>query len=92
MFANFLLGQLRVDSRARKTLGRIPLDLIARHAINEHGQITPAEKKSNDRGMKDCGKILSRYPVDPTNPAAGHVLVITSDNWQETLVSLETWP
>lgn len=89
MFSNFLLGTLRVDSEVRDMLGRVPLDLIARHAINEHGCLTASEAKKNLRGMKDCGQIMSRYVADPTDPNSPHVLVVTSDNWTETTVTLE---
>ena len=40
MQANFLLGALAITPQAQLILKRIPLDLIARHAVNEHGLIT----------------------------------------------------
>lgn len=89
MISHFLLGQLKIDDAATKKLGRCPLDLIARHAINEHGKITPDELADNMRSLKDCGAIKSRYMVDPTNPAAGFVIVETSESWAETTVTLE---
>ncbi len=89
MYANFLLGELRVSDDAREALGRTPLDLIARHAMNEHGRITAAEAQSNARSMQDLGEIISRYCVDPTNAKRGCVLVTTSPNWLDTSVELE---
>ena len=89
MISHFLLGQLKIDTRVSNKLGRCPLDLIARHAVNEHGKITPDELADNMRSLKDCGVIKSRYMVDPTNPAAGFVIVETSESWAETTVTLE---
>jgi hypothetical protein len=40
MQTNFLLGTLQLTPEARMTLKRLPYDLVARHAINEHGLIT----------------------------------------------------
>lgn len=48
MYANFLLGNLRVTEPAKIKLKRIPLDLIARHAVNDHGNITAREAKCNE--------------------------------------------
>lgn len=90
MYSTFLLGKLHVSELARNALGRMPLDLIARHAINEHGDITPREAKRNVRSMNDAGEIISRYLIDPTNPRLGHVLVITNETWSDTSVKLES--
>lgn len=90
MYANFLLGELHCSDAVCAALGRTPLDLVARHAVNEHGQITPRENMKNQRAMKEVGEILSRYMVDPTNPRLGHVLVITSECWSDTHVKLES--
>ncbi len=90
MYAAFLLGDLHVSEQAASALKRVPLDLIARHAVNEHGHITVREARRNEKAMKDAGEILSRYLIDPTNPKLGHVLVITSETWNETNVKLET--
>ncbi len=89
MLCHFLLGQLKIESRVSKKLGRCPLDLIARHAINEHGKITPDEMAENLRAVKECGTIKSRYMVDPTDPTAGFVLVTTDEGWAHTTVTLE---
>ena len=89
MYANFLLGSLSVTEAAQVKLGRTPMDLIARHAINDHGQITARENKRNQLAMKTTGEIISRYAIDPTDPAQGFVLVITHETWIDTLVKLE---
>ncbi len=89
MFANFLLGHLRVTEAAKIKLKRLPLDLIARHAVNDHGNITPREAKRNELAMRRTGEILSRYPIDPTDPKQGSVVVITHETWDDTVVCLE---
>jgi hypothetical protein len=90
MQSNFLLGTLRITEGAKMVLKRIPYDLIARHAINEHGVITHREARRNELAMKVVGEITSRYRADPTDPGQGHVLIITHKSWDETLVKLET--
>ena len=89
MHANFLLGVLSISENAQLKLKRIPFDLIARHAVNEHGKLTRREKHRNDIGMKTIGEITSRYAVDPTDQSQGNVLVVTSRAWNETVVKLE---
>jgi len=90
MYSNFLLGTLRVSRAAKVKLKRIPYDLIARHAVNEHGNISNDETIANLAAMKTVGAIMSRYPADPTDRAKGNVVVITRASWDETLVRLET--
>ena len=92
MYANFLLGHLRVTEAAKIKLKRLPLDLIARHAINDHGNITPREAKRNELAMKRTGTILSRYRIDPADPSQGSVVVITHETWDDTVVQLEDEP
>lgn len=90
MFANFLLGTLGISAAARERLHRMPLDLIARHAVNDHGKLSLPEKRANEASMASCGVILSRYPIDPTDHAAGNVLIVTNESWAETTVYLES--
>lgn len=90
MYANFLLGELVITEAAAARLGRAPLDLFARHAVNDHGYITRAERLKNMRSMKHMGEIISRYPVDPTNPDAGFVVIETSSEWSTTTARLES--
>lgn len=89
MRANFLLGELHITPAARRKLGRMPLDLIARHAINEHGYITQEECERNIQGWLNAGPIKSRYFIDPTNHRAGTVVVETDEGWLNTTVKLE---
>lgn len=92
MYANFLLGALSVTEAAAARLGRTPLDLFARHAVNDHGVLTKDEMKSNMKSMRSMGRIISRYPVDPTDPASGFVLIETDESWGQTEAKLEGEP
>lgn len=89
MQANFLLGALAITPQAQLVLKRIPLDLIARHAVNEHGLITRREREANALSMHTLGPIVSRYRVDPLNPKAGYVVIRTTECWTNTLVEIE---
>jgi hypothetical protein len=89
MQTNFLLGSLTMTHQARAALKRVPYDLLARHAINEHGLITSREKKRNALSMLTIGPIVSRYRADPTSPKSPLVRVETDATWQATLISLE---
>ena len=89
MQSNFLLGTLRLTEPARMALKRQPFDLICRHAINEHGNISKDEQTMNTMSMKTLGPIVSRYKVDPTNPKSKNVVVLTKNTWQETLIAIE---
>lgn len=90
MKANFLLGTLRITEGAKITLKRIPYDLIARHAMNEHGDVTKRELRRNEMSMKTVGEIISRYRIDPTDPKLGSIIIVTHETWDETLIKLET--
>ena len=92
MYANFLLGRCTVTDEVRDKLQRIPLDFIARHAVNEHGLISNLERKRNQLAMQRAGKIISRYMVNPTNPEDGFVEVETSAGWQTTTVRIKEQP
>jgi len=89
MQTNFLLGELKITEPARMKLKRLPFDLICRHAINEHGEITARERKANERGMQTLGAIISRYKADPTDPNSKRVVITTHATWSETTVELE---
>lgn len=89
MQTNFLLGNLKITEPAQLVLKRQPYDLIARHAVNEHGLITAAEAKENERSMRTLGPIISRYKADPTDKKSPLVVISTSECWTETLVFIE---
>lgn len=90
VYSNFLLGDISTTEKAFAALGRVPLDLVARHAVNEHGLATARELKQNAIAMKTGGPIISRYYIDPTNHRKGKVVVITTKSWGATQVQLET--
>ena len=89
MQTNFLLGALQITQDARMVLKRLPYDLVCRHAINEHGVITAAERRRNERSMQTIGPVRSRYMVDPTDPKTRFVRIETDAQWGETVISLE---
>lgn len=89
MQTNFLLGTLKLTDEARMALKRQPFDLLARHAINEHGAVTSKEMAKNLDGMKTMGPIMSRYRANPTDPKSPNVLVVTLNAWCETVISVE---
>lgn len=90
MYAHFLLGELQVTEKASAKLKRLPLDLIARHAVNDHGLVTVRVLRQNALNMKRVGEIKSCYHVDPTDPTQGRVVVVTDDTWSTTTVKLES--
>jgi hypothetical protein len=90
MYSNFLLGTLKVTEAARLRLKRTPLDLVARHAVGDHGLVTQRELKKNQVAMKTVDQIISRYLIDPTDPTQGRVLVVTDELWESTTVKLES--
>ena len=89
MQTNFLLGSLKLTEQARRTLKRLPYDLVARHAINEHGVITSRERKRNALSMLTIGPIKSRYRANPTDPRSKYVVIETDATWSETIISVE---
>lgn len=89
MVTNFLLGQLRITPEARSALGRLPYDLLCRHAIGEHGLITDEERQGNAIGLLTLGPIVSRYWLNPTDRSKGKVKVTTASTWHETRVTLD---
>ena len=89
MQSNFLLGALHMTEPARMALKRQPYDLVCRHAINDHGNITKREQKMNDDSMKTLGPIISRYKVNPIDPLSRNIVILTKVTWCETLIALE---
>lgn len=89
MQSNFLLGEIKLTAPVRATLKRVPLDLICRHAINEHGNISKHEARNNEIGMETLGAIISRYKADPTDPRSPNVVIYTRETWDETVVYLD---
>jgi hypothetical protein len=89
MYSNFLLGELKVSDATKTKLKRVPLDMVARHAINDHGVVTALERRRNQTAMRDAGQIISRYMVNPLDPQEGYVEIITDECWGATHVKLK---
>lgn len=89
MMSYFLLGDINITDAAKKALGRTPLDLLARHAVHDHGIVTPDEIRANVINSLDGGEIVSRYRVDPTQPKSRTVVVKTHEGWGRTTIALE---
>lgn len=89
MRSNFLLGTLLVDDAVKVKLKRTPLDLLARHAVNDHGLATLRELRSNQHAMQTADAIVSRYAADPTDPSQGFVEIITTESWATTTIKLK---
>jgi hypothetical protein len=89
MQTNFLLGSLKLTEEARLVLKRQPYDLVARHAINEHGAVSAKEMGQNIQSLKTMGAIISRYRSNPLDPASPFVVVKTKATWCETVISVE---
>ena len=90
MYSNFLLGNLHITDAARARLGRTPLDLVARHAVNDHGRVSAKQLQKNRLALRDAGQIVSRFAIDPTDESQGFVLVVTTESWGSTVVQLES--
>ena len=89
MMSYFLLGCIDISDGAKKALGRIPLDLLARHAMHEHGMLTEEEHVRNRNNSRTGGEIISRYRTDPLSPKPQTVLVRTHAGWGKTTITLE---
>ena len=89
MRTNFLLGELNVHENVLRVLHRTPLDLLARHAVCDHGLVSERERKHNAQAVMDGGPIVSRYYIDPTNPNKGRIMIVTRKGWDSTTVQLE---
>lgn len=90
MRSNFLLGEIVITDAAKAALKRTPLDLVARHAVNDHGLATPRQHKLNLRGYKEADTIVSVYHIDPTDHTKGRVVIRTGQRWLKTVISTES--
>lgn len=92
MYSKFLLGHLVVKDDVVQTLARVPLDLIARHAVCDYGCVTERQSKANQYALEAGGEIRSEYLIDPTQPEQGRITVVTEAGWGETRVSIKRQP
>ena len=88
MNARFLLGAISVDDDVKQALGRVPLDLVARHAILDNGLISARRRKLNAIAMAEGDEIVSEYLADPTDPKGPHIRITTASGWGRTDVTL----
>ncbi len=47
------------------------LQCLERHVTGDWGAVCAEDWQSNDRAVKDGGRILSSYPLDPAKPCKG---------------------
>lgn len=92
MFSKFLLGALVVEEDVVQTLERMPLDLIARHAVCDHGTVSGRQVKANEIAMDGGGEIRSEYLIDPRHPEHGRITVVTVAGWDQTKVCIKRQP
>jgi hypothetical protein len=61
---NFRLGQTVATPGALEALGQAgqhPFHFLARHARGDWGDLSPADKRGNDRALRECDRLLSAY-------------------------------
>lgn len=91
MFNRFLLGRIHVDDEVRRLLGRTPFDMVARHAVCDHGLVSQRRKKLNAIALSDSqggGDIQSEYIANIAHPEHGRIRIVTTEGWADTYVSL----
>ena len=88
MISRFLLGRIIIEDSVVKVLSREPLDLVARHAVLEHGLVNRRRVVLNHKGvMHRDSDIVSEYWCDPEDPLQGRIRVTTAADGSETVVS-----
>ncbi len=83
----FPLGQIRITTGALEALGQLNISadsIIQRHVLGDWGDISDAEKKSNDLAVEMGGRILSVY----TLPGGTKLWAYTEGDRRETTVLL----
>jgi hypothetical protein len=61
---NFPLGQTVATPGALEALGQagqLPFHFLARHARGDWGELCPADKRANDRALREGDRLLSAY-------------------------------
>jgi len=61
---NFRLGQTVATPGALEALGQagqLPFHFLARHARGDWGELCPADKRANDRALREGDRLLSAY-------------------------------
>ena len=84
---SFPLGRLVATPGALDALakaGHTPLDLVARHAANDWGEVDRHDWKANDKALAEGSRLLSAY----TLPTKVKVWVITEADRSATTILL----
>jgi len=69
---SFDLGQIVATPGALEaTTDEQRLHYLGRHSIGDWGCVCSGDCQSNDEAVKDSGRILSAYPIDPAKPCKG---------------------
>ena len=61
---HFRLGQTVATPGALEALGQagqLPFHFLARHARGDWGELCPADKRANDRALREGDRLLSAY-------------------------------
>jgi hypothetical protein len=61
---SFPLGQTVATPGALEALGQagqLPFHFLARHARGDWGELCPADKRANDRALREGDRLLSAY-------------------------------
>ena len=67
----FSLGRIVATPGAIKKAQSRLVDCLRQHSTCDWGVVCDEDKESNDRALKEGGRILSAYPIDPAQPCDG---------------------
>jgi hypothetical protein len=82
----FSLGQVSVTEAAWTLLSQHDIDasrLLTRHAQGDWGDVAPADRQANDRGLRTGSLVVSAYPVGEQR-----VWVVTEPGHRQTWLLL----
>ncbi|MHB8271886.1 hypothetical protein [Bradyrhizobium sp.] len=69
---SFDLGQIVATPGALDTTTKEQrLQFLARHSIGDWGHVCGEDGKANNDAVKNSGRILSAYPINPAKPCKG---------------------
>lgn len=86
----FLLGRIVGTPGALDLLNRsgvAPLDLLTRHASGDWGEVCGADRKENEKSLKNGWRIMSVYSVGPEG-GKEKVWIITEADRSATTILL----
>jgi hypothetical protein len=68
----FDLGQIVSTPGALEACSREHLTAcLARHVTGDWGEVCAEDAASNDEAIREGGRVLSAYPIDPAKPCKG---------------------